>query len=97
VSAVQNFGAGDLLEIAPAAGGPTVLLPFTDAVVPIVDVPNGRVVVNPPPEGDIPPLKGEGGERSEPGGVESEMRRSRRRPPTRSRYARSTSPEEGEV
>jgi 16S rRNA processing protein RimM len=38
------------LEIAPAAGGPTVLLPFTDAVVPKVDVANGRVVVNPPAE-----------------------------------------------
>jgi len=50
VVAVQNFGAGDLLEIAPAAGGPTVLLPFTDAVVPVVDVANGRVVVNPPAE-----------------------------------------------
>ena len=50
VVAVQNFGAGDLLEIAPAAGGPTLLLPFTDAVVPVVDVANGRIVVNPPRE-----------------------------------------------
>jgi len=58
VVAVQNFGAGDLLEIAPAAGGPTVLLPFTDAVVPLVDVPNGRVVVNPPPEGEGNPEAG---------------------------------------
>jgi 16S rRNA processing protein RimM len=49
---VQNFGAGDLLEIAPAAGGPTLLLPFTDAVVPLVDVVGGRVVVNPPREED---------------------------------------------
>lgn len=53
VVAVQNFGAGDLVEIAPAAGGPTVLLPFTDAVVPVVDVANGRIVVNPPRE-EIP-------------------------------------------
>jgi len=52
VVAVQNFGAGDLLEIAPATGGPTLLLPFTDAVVPLVDVANGRVVINPPLEGD---------------------------------------------
>lgn len=50
VSAVQNFGAGDLLEIRPAAGGPTLLLPFTEAVVPLIDVPGGRVVVNPPDE-----------------------------------------------
>lgn len=52
VVAVQNFGAGDLLEIAPAAGGPTLLLPFTDAVVPVVDVPGGCVVVNLPAETD---------------------------------------------
>jgi 16S rRNA processing protein RimM len=52
VVAVQNFGAGDLLEIAPAAGGPTLLLPFTDAVVPKVDVVNRRVIVNPPAERD---------------------------------------------
>jgi len=56
VVAVQNFGAGDLLEIAPAAGGPTVLLPFTDEAVPAVDVANGRVVVNPPREEGPPPL-----------------------------------------
>jgi 16S rRNA processing protein RimM len=52
VTAVQNFGAGDLLEITPAAGGPTMLLPFTDEVVPVVDVPGGRVVVNLPAEGN---------------------------------------------
>jgi len=54
VVAVQNFGAGDLLEIAPAAGGPTLLLPFTDAAVPVVDVPGGRVVVNLPAESKAP-------------------------------------------
>jgi 16S rRNA processing protein RimM len=55
VVAVQNFGAGDLLEIAPGAGK-TVLVPFTRAVVPEVDIAGGRVVVEPPPglldEGD---------------------------------------------
>jgi 16S rRNA processing protein RimM len=60
VTAVQNFGAGDLLEVQPAAGGPTMLLPFTDAVVPVVDIGGGRVVVNPPPEPTNPPLEGEG-------------------------------------
>jgi len=45
---VHNFGAGDLLEIRPAAGGPTVLLPFTQDVVPAVDLAAGRVIVNPP-------------------------------------------------
>lgn len=66
VSAVRNFGAGDLLEIAPAAGGPTMLLPFTDAVVPVVDVANGHVVLNPPLEGEGRPPQRSGGGR---GGV----------------------------
>jgi 16S rRNA processing protein RimM len=48
IIAIYNFGAGDLLEIRPAAGGPTVLLPFTQDVVPAVDVAAGRVLVNPP-------------------------------------------------
>jgi len=62
VSAVQNFGAGDLLEIKPVAGGPTMLLPFTEAAVPVVDVPGGRVVINPPLEGEArPPKQREGG------------------------------------
>ena len=46
--AVQNYGAGDLVEVAPAAGGPTVMLPFTDSVVPVVDIAAGRLVVEPP-------------------------------------------------
>jgi 16S rRNA processing protein RimM len=50
VVGVQNFGAGDILEIQPAAGGETILLPFTKAIVPIVDVAGGRVVVAPPAE-----------------------------------------------
>lgn len=48
VTAVQNFGAGDLIEIAPAAGGPGVLLPFTKAAVPKVDIAGGRLVADPP-------------------------------------------------
>lgn len=44
---VPNYGAGDLLEIAPPAG-PTMLIPFTDAHVPTVDVTGGRVIVVPP-------------------------------------------------
>ena len=47
VVAVPNYGAGDLLEIAPARG-PTVLVPFTRAVVPVVDLVQGRVVIDPP-------------------------------------------------
>jgi 16S rRNA processing protein RimM len=45
---VQNFGAGDLLEVAPRRGE-TLLIPFTRAIVPEVDLAGGRVVVDPPP------------------------------------------------
>ena len=48
VAAVQNFGAGDLLEINPAAGGAPVLLPFTRQAVPEIDIAGGRIVVDPP-------------------------------------------------
>lgn len=47
VVGVHNYGAGDLLEIAPARG-PTLLVPFSDAHVPDVDVAGGRVTVVPP-------------------------------------------------
>ena len=53
VVAIQNYGAGDLVEVAPAAGGPTVMLPFTDTVVPVVDIAAKRLVVD-PPEGLLP-------------------------------------------
>ncbi|WP_291855674.1 ribosome maturation factor RimM [Bradyrhizobium sp.] len=49
VVAVHNFGAGDIIEIAPARG-PTLLLPFTHAVVPIIDLAAGRVVIELPQE-----------------------------------------------
>src|SRR5437762_1990327 len=49
VLAIHNFGAGDIIEIAPASG-PTMLLPFTNAVVPTVDLPKGRVVIELPKE-----------------------------------------------
>lgn len=50
VKAVHNFGAGDLVEIEPASGGATMMLPFNEAVVPVVDVAGGRIVVEPPLE-----------------------------------------------
>ncbi len=49
VLAVQDFGAGDLLEIGAADGGEW-LLPFTREAVPEVDVAGGRIVADPPPE-----------------------------------------------
>ncbi len=54
VSAIHNFGAGDVLEIAGQAGdaideGETVMVPFTLEAVPAIDLEGGRVVVAPPP------------------------------------------------
>ena len=55
VIAIHNFGAGDIIEIAPPQGA-TMLLPFTNAVVPTVDLKAGRVVIELPNEiaGDAP-------------------------------------------
>lgn len=41
VKSVQNFGASDMLEIAPAAGGPTWYLPFTREAVPDLHIADG--------------------------------------------------------
>jgi 16S rRNA processing protein RimM len=49
VIAMHNFGAGDIIEIAPPAGS-TIMLPFTNAVVPTVDLNGGRVVIELPAE-----------------------------------------------
>ena len=49
VVAIHNFGAGDIIEIAPPKGD-TMLLPFTNAVVPTVDLAGGRVVIELPEE-----------------------------------------------
>ncbi len=48
VRAVHDFGAGDTLEIERAEG-PPVMVPFTRAIVPIVDLAAGRLVLDPPP------------------------------------------------
>ena len=48
VIAVQNFGAGDLLEIKTPEGRETVMLPFTVTTVPAVDIAGGRIVIDPP-------------------------------------------------
>ncbi len=55
VLAIHNFGAGDIIEIAPLQGS-SLLLPFTNAVVPTVDLVAGHVVIVMPPEieGDTP-------------------------------------------
>lgn len=47
VRAVHNFGAGDILELRDESGR-ELLLPFSDAVVPEIDLANGRIVAAPP-------------------------------------------------
>jgi 16S rRNA processing protein RimM len=55
VVAIHNFGAGDIIEIAPPAGT-SIMLPFSNAVVPTVDLAQGRVLIELPQEieGDAP-------------------------------------------
>lgn len=50
VKSVQNFGAGDILEVEPEGGGPTWYLPFTREAAPTVDVNASIVWANPPEE-----------------------------------------------
>jgi 16S rRNA processing protein RimM len=54
VSAIHDFGAGDTLEIERPQG-PPAMVPFTRAIVPIVDLAAGRLVLDPPP-GLIDPI-----------------------------------------
>jgi 16S rRNA processing protein RimM len=49
IRAVENFGAGDLLEIAPPAG-PSWWLPFTRETTPEIRLADGYVVVIRPAE-----------------------------------------------
>ncbi len=48
VSDVLHLPQGDVLTIDRGAGTPELLVPFLKAMVPVVDVPGGRVVVDPP-------------------------------------------------
>ncbi len=50
VQAVHNHGAGDILEIYAPGQKTTLLLPFTHAVVPTVDLTAGRIIADPPEE-----------------------------------------------
>jgi 16S rRNA processing protein RimM len=56
VIAVHNFGAGDILEIQPLSGG-AMMLPFTETVVPEVDIKGGRIVIVLPEETEAPEQK----------------------------------------
>ncbi len=48
VKNVMDHGAGDLLEIIVQGQSETVLLPFTQAAVPTVDLSARRIVADPP-------------------------------------------------
>ena len=50
VAALVNYGAGDILEVAPEGGGETLLLPFTRNVAVEIDFAAGRIVIDPPEE-----------------------------------------------
>ena len=50
VHALHNFGAGDIIEIAPDGGGEPLMLPFNETTVPKIDVAARQIVVVPPAE-----------------------------------------------
>ena len=61
VLSLQEFGAGEMLEIGRRRGG-TMLVPFTKDIVPRVDLEAKRVVIDPPP-GLLEPITKEDPER----------------------------------
>ena len=58
IKAVHNFGAGDLLEIEPAARGASWWLAFTRETVPEVRLAEGVIVVVRPAETSDQPGEG---------------------------------------
>ncbi|OYW51648.1 MAG: 16S rRNA processing protein RimM [Rhodobacterales bacterium 12-65-15] len=52
VIAVHNHGAGDILELSPASHKSALLLPFTRAIVPTVDLLARRLIVDLPEDAD---------------------------------------------
>jgi 16S rRNA processing protein RimM len=48
VRAIHDFGAGDTLELT-RPGASSVMVPFTRAVVPVVELTEKRLVLDPPP------------------------------------------------
>jgi len=47
VTAVHNFGAGDLVEIKPHGGGEPLMVPFNETTVPEIDMKARRMIVRP--------------------------------------------------
>jgi 16S rRNA processing protein RimM len=48
--AIHNHGAGDILEVFAPGRKTALLLPFTRAAVPTVDLTAGRIIADPPEE-----------------------------------------------
>lgn len=61
VKTVQDFGAGDLLEIQPPQGA-TWWLPFTREAVPEVRIGEGRLIASPPAVIEADPNEGREGD-----------------------------------
>ena len=61
IVSVENYGAGDLLEIRLSGQRQTELVPFTDAFVPEVDIAAGRVTVVMPATSEADPTDGSDG------------------------------------
>ena len=53
VKAIIPAGAGDVLEIDRGPGRETLLVPFTKAAVPEINIGAGRLTVDPPRDVDI--------------------------------------------
>ena len=55
IEAIHNFGASDILEISCDDKGTkdNILIPFTHEMVPLIDIKERRVVVNPPKYFDL--------------------------------------------
>lgn len=79
VRAVHNFGAGDILELR-AGDGREFFLPFSDAIVPSVDLAAGRIVADPP--ASLLEERGQAAVRA--GGASSRRRKRRARGPSAS-------------
>jgi len=69
IKEVHDFGAGAILEVTGGEAG-IVMVPFTRAVVPEVDLAAGRVVIDPPP-GLLEPPEPEGSGEGEEEGVKN--------------------------
>lgn len=72
VTAVQNYGGGDILVVKLAVGG-EALIPFTQAAVPDVSIAGGYVVVDPVAAGLIEDEE-EAGAADEPHGFDPKSR-----------------------